>query len=146
MIFISYSHKDRRWMEALRVHLGPVAEDEGLDLWADTRIRAGDRWREEIEAALKAAKVAVLLISPDFLASPFITKQEVPPLLKSAVAAGVRLLCVYVRPSLVSQRAYRYHDAETGGERTLRLTEFQGLNTPDEPLSKPRAMRASRRS
>ena len=44
--------EDKAWLERVRVHLTPLARDGKLDLWDDTRIRAGQRWREEIKAAL----------------------------------------------------------------------------------------------
>jgi hypothetical protein len=47
-----------------------------VDLWADNRLPSGAEWEREIEAALTSAKVAVLLISPAFLASEFIWESE----------------------------------------------------------------------
>lgn len=57
-IFISYSHSDKRWLDRLLVHLRPMEREGVIDLWADTRIGAGDDWRHEIEAALAAADIA----------------------------------------------------------------------------------------
>jgi hypothetical protein len=52
LVFISYSPADREWLDRLLVHLRP-REHEGLvDIWDDTRLMAGTRWREEIEAVL----------------------------------------------------------------------------------------------
>jgi hypothetical protein len=83
-IFISYSHVDEQWKNALRVHLDALqAEDENfVDPWDDERIGAGENWKEEIESAMDRASVAVLLVSADFLVSPFIKREEVPRLLK----------------------------------------------------------------
>src|SRR6218665_3206938 len=87
-IFISYSHKDAEYLERLLVHLKPLERDGLIDTWVDTRLLAGDRWKKEIDAALKKARVAVLLVSADFLASDFIINNELPPLLKAAEEQG----------------------------------------------------------
>src|SRR5690606_22976993 len=70
-VFFSYSHADGEYLERALIHLRPLERAGALNLWSDTKLRAGDRWREEIRKAIGAARVAVLLISADFLASEF---------------------------------------------------------------------------
>jgi hypothetical protein len=87
LIFVSYSHKDDEWLEKLRVLLKAFAWGQsykaGGCLWADPYIQTGERWRREIGDGLARTRIAVLLISPDFLASDFITSDELPPVLRS---------------------------------------------------------------
>jgi hypothetical protein len=73
-----------------------LADD--LIVWDDQRIDAGDAWLPEIEAALQSAEVAVLLISADFLTSPFIRRSEIPRLLDRRQTEGVRVIPIFVRP------------------------------------------------
>ncbi len=61
--FVSYSHADRQSLDRLLVHLKPLEKRGLLDVWADTMIRAGDRWEQEVSNALDRAAIAVLLVS-----------------------------------------------------------------------------------
>ena len=123
-VFISYSHQDKTALERFRKHLRSVMPDRMLDIWDDSRILAGDRWRTEIENALAMARVAVLLISTDFLASSFIVKNELQPLLQAASDAeqGTVLLPIIVGP--VSKRALQ----------NLKLYDVQAVNSASTPL------------
>ena len=101
-VFISYSHQDAEFFRQLETLLEVLEEHHSLEVWSDQkRLEAGDLWRQEIEAALVRTKVAVLLVSPDFLASEFIRSNELLPLLAAAEKEGVRIVWVPVRPSLV---------------------------------------------
>ena len=52
-IFISYSHKGRKWLERVQVHLRPLVREHNLILWDDTQIKAGTKWKEENIKAIK---------------------------------------------------------------------------------------------
>ena len=120
-IFVSYSHRDKRWLEELQVHLKPLIRKGQVNLWDDTRIKKGARWKAAIEQALNEADVAILLVSSDFLASDFINNEELQPLLKDAEDRKLTILPVIVRPSL-------FEDMES-------LSAFQAVNDPKRPLS-----------
>lgn len=96
-VFVSYSHADREWLRRFSLHIAVLERQGVVDLWSDERIDAGAPWQEEIESALTAAKVAVLLVSPDFLASEFIWKNEMPRIVAHA-AKGMRILPLIARP------------------------------------------------
>lgn len=119
-VFISYSHSDRECVERLLVHLRPLQKQGKLELWVDTHLRAGDKWRDEIQNALERATVAILIISADFLASDFIIENELPPLLKNAEEKGTRVLPLIAKPCRFT--------------RDPHLKHFQSINDPKEAL------------
>ncbi len=63
--------------------------------------------------------MAVLLVSPNFLASDFITTSELPPLLQSAKERGLTILWVPLFPS-------SYNKTEIGG--------YQAVVDPKRPI------------
>jgi hypothetical protein len=81
-VFISYCHKDREWFERVKEVFG--REFPLSSTWDDTHIEPSEWWQREIESALKASGVAVLLLSPNFFASEFISKVEVPAIVKAS--------------------------------------------------------------
>jgi len=119
-IFISYSHSDKELLDRLLVHLRPLQKQGLLELWADTHLRAGDKWKDEIERALERATAAVLIISADFLASDFVVDNELPPLLKGAEEKGTRIIPLIAKPCRFT--------------RDPNLNNFQSINDPKEAL------------
>jgi len=97
-IFISYSRKDLVWKDRVLKHLGALESAGEFTAWDDQRIKAGDAWLPEIEAAMSTAEVALLLVSADFLTSPFIKRIEIPRLLERRRAEGLRIIPVFVGP------------------------------------------------
>ncbi len=120
-VFISYSHHDSDWLERLQKMLKPLQRQGMLDVWADTRIQPGQVWKEEIEQALARAKVAVLLVSSDFLDSDFIHTYELPPLLEAARQEGLKIFWVLVRPCVYEVTAIARYQAAYDTKTALSL-------------------------
>ncbi len=121
-VFVSYSHNDKDWLEKIQTHLKGL-ENEGIsvNLWDDTKIKPGMKWKGEIEKALKASKVAILLVSAEFLASEFIKTNELPGLLKAAENDGATILPLILKPCRFSSNK--------------KLSDFQAVNDAKKPLS-----------
>jgi hypothetical protein len=65
-VFFLYSHKDEALRDELAAHLAGIP---GINEWHDQQIGAGEDRRAAIEAQLAAARVILLLVSADLLAS-----------------------------------------------------------------------------
>ncbi len=97
-VFISYSHKDEPFKDDLRTMLKPLERKGILEIWDDLEIAEGDEWRREIEKAMNKCDMALLFISSDFMASPFIQDKEVPRLLQRRKEEGLRVVPIIIRP------------------------------------------------
>ncbi len=91
-VFISYSHEDAPWLELLKAKLRTFTRARSLLVWDDTLIRPGERWKDEIRRALASAKVAVFMVSRNFLSSRFITEEERSYLVWASQQEGVRII------------------------------------------------------
>jgi internalin A len=100
-LFISYNHLDKKWLTQLRKWLKPLEQLDLIRIWSDQEIKGGTEWQKEIKKALSSAKVALLLISQDFLNSDFINNNELPQLLKKAKDEGLIILWIAVEESTV---------------------------------------------
>lgn len=97
-IFISYSHKDKRWFELLKIQLGALMVEGLFNVWSDQSIQAGEDWYAKILQGIAEARVAILLISADFLTSDFVRKEEIPRLLQRRLHEGMTIIPVICRP------------------------------------------------
>jgi hypothetical protein len=118
-VFISYSHKDSKWLSEVRKRLSILEYNHEIISWDDTRIKVGSNWKNDITQSIKNCKVAILLISNDFLDSAFIVKQELPAILKAASKEGLIIFNIIIDFCNFNLTA---------------LSAFQCLNDPQLPL------------
>lgn len=119
-VFVSYSHEDQEFLGEIRKHFKPFLSK--INFWDDSRIEPGQKWKDEIKKAISETKVAILLLSADFLASDFISSDELPPLLKAAEEEGAVILIVILKPCLF--------------EEFPELNQYQAMNSPTKPVVK----------
>jgi tetratricopeptide (TPR) repeat protein len=99
-VFISYSHKDKKWKDMLLSQLGVLEEEGGVSVWSDDQIGVGDEWFLEIKNAIQPATIGICLISADFLNSKFVREFEVPDLLEKREKDGMWLIPIMIKPCL----------------------------------------------
>ncbi len=96
-VFISYAHKDEQYRDELHPHLKALENITEIKWWDDTKIKSGEDWDKEINAALAKAKVAVLMSSAHFFASEYVWRKEFPHILEAADKDGATILWLPVR-------------------------------------------------
>ena len=96
-LFYSYSHRDEKLRRNVEKHLD-LLKDEGLiDEWHDRKILAGQEIQEEIDNHLETSDIILLLLSPDFLASPE-CKKEMSKAFDQKEKNGTIVIPVIARP------------------------------------------------
>ena len=78
--------------------------------------------------------MVVLLASPDFLASDYIRRHELPYLVKAREQNDIKLTCLYLREANVD--LYNIDvELDSGVQMSVNLTQYQGLNSPKQPIA-----------
>lgn len=118
-IFISYSHHDKKYREAICKHLKILEEEKSVSIWHDRNILPGDEWEGKIDTALNNCEIILLLVSVDFVNSHYCWDKELRRGLQRHSAGEAVVVPILVRP---------LHGIEH--------TPFQHLNyIPEKPLS-----------
>jgi len=98
LVFISYSHRDERYREALESHLTLLHREGVIAAWHDRRISPGDDWEATIDSKLVEAELFIFLVSSDFLASEYCVGVEVARAMAAHEAGLARVVPVVIRP------------------------------------------------
>jgi hypothetical protein len=131
-VFISYSHEERSYLEALLPVLQAVP-GIGEDLWFDEQgIDIGDEFHTNIQQALAEAGVGILLLSNHFLTSSYVKQHELPNLLQKAEQKTLKLGCLYV--TTIPDAALEIRMVVDGQPRTVNLKTYQWAHSSTEPL------------
>lgn len=117
-VFISCSRNDKEFLNEVRRHFKPFSAQ--VEVWDDGKILPGQLWRTEIEKAINETRVAVLLVSTDFLGSDFIVTNELPMLLDAAENDGATVLMLILKPCFI--------------EGFPQLAKFQAMHALDRPM------------
>jgi hypothetical protein len=122
--YISYHPRDKAHLDMLHTHLTLFVRKGMIDYWDRTEIVPGADLRDEISKALEVARVAIILVSPEYLAAESpdpIASYELPTILQAAYKQEMTILSVIVRPCDFASSD---------------LEPFQPVNSPELPLSR----------
>jgi len=126
-VFISYAHKNKKLanelLDKLSELLAPSKRYE-FDLWIDKYINVGEKWQEQILSACDKADIGLLLISPAFLSSKFITEKELPVFIGNKAKPML--------PLMLAKVDFEHHDLKG-------LEEYQIFRLEDANFKEPRA-------
>jgi hypothetical protein len=96
-IFFSYSHKDEVFRNELEAHLALLKHEGLVEAWHDRRIVAGDLVDDAIFGQLEAADIILLLVSSDFINSPYCYSREMARAMELHHAGQARVIPVILR-------------------------------------------------
>lgn len=97
-VFYSYAHEDEALRNQLDKHLATLKQQGLIAGWYDRKIIAGTQWADEIDAHLKSAQIILLLVSPDFIASPYCYGIEMEEAIRRHENGDAHVIPVILRP------------------------------------------------
>lgn len=98
-LFISYCHKDERYIEKFIKVLAPITGDDKLisDVWYDRNIKTGEEFWDKIDEHLANRDVICLFLSIDYLASAS-CKKEIHKALERRNRENILVIPVVLKP------------------------------------------------
>src|SRR5947209_6351627 len=95
-IFISYADEDEERLKELENRLTPLARNGTVDIWHRRKVIPGQEVSREVDTHLKAARIILLLISPDYLAPNYLYNEMIQAM-KRYETEKVRVIPVLLR-------------------------------------------------
>src|SRR5436853_6482670 len=96
-VFVSYSSKDKRFKDSLLKQLKVLAQQGVISTWHDGVLVPGQQWNNEIIEHLNSSRLILLLVSPDFLTSDYVSRVELKLAAKRHQRKEVCVIPVLVR-------------------------------------------------
>jgi len=77
-VFISYSSKDRGFLDQLATHLLPYKTTGLISFWDDLMLHPREQWDDQIKDEMNKANILIMLLSPSYLGTDYIIREEIP--------------------------------------------------------------------
>lgn len=120
-VFVSYSHRDLKFRSELDTQLTILHNKGYLEWWSDQCLIPGDEFEKEILDSLKSSDIILLLVSSNFLASPFCWAVELKEAIKRHEAGTARVVPIYVRECVPEETP---------------IEKLHGIPPKDKPVSR----------
>jgi len=138
-VFISYAHSDGEgFKDKLGHHLSALRNQEIIADWNDRSISAGE-WGKQIEDAMEDADIFLLLITPDFLNSQYISSKELTTAYQKYKDGVAKIFPVICKPCLWQLQPVTDKDTEMHPvyNRPMKvwLGKFQAFPKDGKPIS-----------
>jgi TIR domain/SIR2-like domain len=98
-VFISYSHADDELRQALERSLASLKLERLIRPWDDRQIVSGTDWEQQLDSRLETADIVLLLVSNDFLSSPYCIGREATRAVERHLQGTTRVVPILLRPS-----------------------------------------------
>ncbi len=122
--FVSYAHRNKSlvngFLEKLSDVLAPSKKYDYI-LWKDTGLVLGDDWEAQIIKARDKCDFGLLLISPAFLASKFISQKELPPFVSGEKSSI---------PVMLNPIDFVRHDLKGLEKKQIFRLDYEGFKEP----------------
>jgi hypothetical protein len=110
-IFISYQHNNYGFVAD---ELVKRLEVEKFTVWWDRHIPAGHNdWREKIDSEIENARVMLVVVTPEAIASQYVTYEWSYALGKNKVVIPLTYQAALVHPRLLTHQALNFTDGRT---------------------------------
>src|SRR5437660_3701426 len=99
-VFISCSIKDEKLKDRLLAHLSVGELKNALTGWHANGQPGGAGWLRQAEEAIREATIVIILVSPDYLTSEVVVRDELPAILRRREADRIAVMPVIAQPCL----------------------------------------------
>lgn len=121
---VAYAHSNKElansFLSKLKDMLAPSKKYEYV-LWKDTRLLVGEEWENQIIEARDKCDLGLLLVSPAFLASKFISEKELPVFVSGEKSSI---------PVMLQPVDFSRHDLKGLEKRQIFRLDFEGFKEP----------------
>ncbi len=97
-VFFSYSERDEDWRIQLENHLAILKRQNIITAWYRHKIVGGTVWLEQVDKHLNTARLILLLISSDFMASDYCYSNDLTQAIKRHESRQARVIPILLRP------------------------------------------------